>query len=414
MSASRTITKCRSCDAEKPKVFLDLGQMPLTGRFIPKNMRGNPEMSFPLKVAFCHSCSLVQITETVDPEILFADDYPYYSSFSPALLDHSKKNVSARLADRNLDPGSLVVELASNDGYLLKYYVEAGIPVLGIDPAAGPAAEARKIGVPTEVEFFTKIFADKLVGDGIKADVIHANNVLAHVADTHDFIAGIKTILKEDGVLVVEVPYLLNLMERVEFDTVYHEHLCYFSVTALVALFRHHGLYLNHIEKLKIHGGSLRLFVEKSERIQPSVTTALQEEKRIGMDKFPYYETFSTRVNALKQKLVSLIETAKSEGKSVAAYGAAAKGVILLNYCDLDRRHIDFVVDRNVHKQGQYLPGLDIPVLPPEALTDRQPDYAVILAWNFSDGIMRQQKNYTESGGRFIIPVPAPKFADVV
>ena len=406
---SHTETQCRSCKSDNISVFLDLGETPLSDRLVDPAKRDEAEPIFPLKVAFCSDCSLVQITETVDPNVLFADKYPYYSSFLPALLDHSRENVLARIEDRNLTKDSFVIELASNDGYLLKNYVEAGIPVLGIDPADGPPDAAKKVGVPTLNEFFTDELATKLAAEGKIADVIHGNNVLAHVADTNGFVAGIKKILKPDGVCVIEAPYLKPLIDHVEFDTIYHEHLCYFSVTALDHLFKRHGLYLNHVEELSIHGGSLRLFVEPFEAPKESVLALLKNEHEIGMDTPAYFQDFADRVNALKSSLVTMVRDLKEEKYTVAAYGAAAKGATMLNFCGLTHEDIDFVVDRNTHKQGQLMPGAHLPILAPEALVEKKPDYVVILAWNFADEILQQQAEYRKIGGKFIVPVPSPR-----
>lgn len=411
---SQTITGCRSCGSTALHTFLDLGVTPLADRLVKPDAVNEAEPTFPLKVAFCADCGMVQITETVDPEVLFADHYPYYSSFSPALLAHSAANVAgimARLADagRPLSADSLVIELASNDGYLLKNYVEHGVPVLGIDPADGPAEAANTIGVPTTCAFFTREFAEQLRAEGKTADVVHGNNVLAHVADTNGFVAGIRAILKDDGLAVLESPYLKPLIDHVEFDTIYHEHLLYLSVTALDKLFRRHGLYLNDIEHLSIHGGSLRMFVEPVENQKASVLDQLALEREVGMDTLAYYENFAARVDDLKTKLLELLRGLKAEGKTIAAYGAAAKGATLINYAGLGADLLDFVVDRNVHKQGQYMPGQKIPILAPEALVEKRPDYVLMLAWNFADEIRAQQTAYTEAGGQFIVPVPEPR-----
>lgn len=406
---SRTETCCRSCEGTSLERFLDLGYTPLTDRLLTTEGLSEPELVFPLEVAFCPDCSLVQILETVSPDVLFADAYPYYSSFSPALMEHSRKNVLARLEERNLGPDSLVIELASNDGYLLRNYVEKGIPVLGIDPADGPAAAARKVGVKTMCGFFTEQLASDLAEARGKADVIHANNVLAHVADTNGFVSGIATILKPTGVAVIEMPYLLPLIEQAEFDTIYHEHLCYFSLTALDKLFRRHGLFVNRVEELSIHGGSLRIFVEQSEAVEDSVTDMLANERAIGLDRSEFFAEFSARVDALRSELLALINGLKAKGHSIAAYGAAAKGATLLNYCGLDTTQIDFVVDRNVNKQGKFMPGAKLPILEPEALVERQPDFTLMLAWNFADEIIAQQEQYLARGGRFIVPVPEPR-----
>ena len=405
---SQTETMCRSCMSRRIVPFLDLGVTPLADRLLT-GAAGESEPVFPLNVVFCEDCALVQITETVTPEVLFADAYPYYSSFSPALLAHSRENALAVLAERGLTGASLVIELASNDGYLLKNYVEAGIPVLGIDPADGPAAAAERIGVPTLRDFFTLELAERLRAEGKSADVVHANNVLAHVADTNGFVLGLRTILKPDGVAVIEVPYLKSLIEHVEFDTIYHEHLCYFSVTALDHLFRRHGLYLNKIELLKIHGGSLRLFVEPKEQVTDSVKAQLQLERELGLDRFEFFRDFSNRVAALKTALVALVRDLKRDNKRIAAYGAAAKGATMLNYCGLSAQEIDFVVDRNTHKQGKFMPGAQIPVRDPAELVTEHPDYVLLLAWNFADEIFEQQAAYRAAGGKFIVPVPTPR-----
>ena len=398
---------CRSCGLTGLAPVLDLGPMALTARFPSSALE--PEARYPLEVAFCPGCTLVQVIEDVPTEEMFKHDYPYYSSFSQALLDHARASAESIIASRRLGRESLVVELASNDGYMLRNYAEAGIPALGIDPADGPAQAACEVGVPTIVEFFTADLARRLAAEGERADVVLANNVLAHVPDLNDFVEGVATLLNPDGVAVVEIAYLRDLVDHCEFDTIYHEHVCYYSVASISALLARHGLGVTHVERLPIHGGSLRVFAQHDGEPDESVRALLAEERGLGMDAIGYYETFAQRVGALTAHLHELVEGLRAEGNAVAAYGAAAKGAIMLGAAGLDARHIDFVVDRNVHKQGKYLPGSRIVVRAPEALLEEMPEYTILLPWNFRDEILAQQAEYRARGGRFIVPVPRPE-----
>jgi SAM-dependent methyltransferase len=408
ITTQRTGARCRSCDSPKLAIFLSLGDLPLSDGFLEARQLVDNEPRYPLDVAFCATCSLVQILETVPPEELFGADYPYFSSFTDTLLRHSEANVKERIAERKLGSDSLVVELASNDGYLLQYYKADGVRVLGIDPAPGPVAAARAKGIDTLEAFFGLDFAKKLAAEGRRADVIHANNVLAHVADTNGFVAGIATLLKDDGVAVIECPYVKDLIEHGEFDTIYHEHLCYFSVTALHALFSRHGLYITRVVPLSIHGGSLRVFVEKRNQPEQSVQEYIESEQRLGLDRLDYYADFSNRGNQIRTELNELLQGLKERKARIVGYGAAAKGTIMLNYVGIGQETLDFVADRNTHKQGRYIPGVRLPISSPERVLAEQPDYVLILPWNFKDEIMAQQAEYRRRGGKFIVPVPRP------
>jgi len=403
------IEACRSCGSPQLTEVLDLGQTPLADGLLRKEDLERHEPTYPLTCVVCGACGLMQLREIVEPDELFGQDYPYFSSFSDALLRHSKANVEELIAARGLGTENLVIELASNDGYLLQYYAENGIPVLGIDPAAGPVEAAIARGVPTIHDFFSLELAEKLHVEGKRADVIHANNVLAHVPDLNGFVQGIATLLASDGVAVIECPHVLELIRHVEFDTIYHEHLCYFSVTALRPLFERNGLKLQDVRSLSIHGGSLRLFVGRGGTESDEVRRIVEEERAVGLDRPDGYLDFAARVETVGVELLALLRRLKSEGASIAAYGAAAKGATLINYVGIGSEFIDFVVDRNTHKQGQFMPGQQLPIRPVEALLDEQPDYTLLLAWNFKDEIAAQQAEYRSRGGRFIVPVPVPE-----
>jgi hypothetical protein len=383
--------------------------MPLANALLRREDLDRPEPRYPLDLVFCTTCKLVQITETVPPEILFRE-YLYFSSFSEGMLAHARELTGRLVGELALGPGSLAVEVASNDGYLLQYYKAAGIPVLGIEPAKNVAEVAiRERGIPTVSEFFDIGLARQLVAEGRRADVLHANNVLAHVADLGGFVAGIREILTDDGVAVLEFPYLGEMIDRNEFDTIYHEHLCYYSLTALAHLFERQGLKAIGVERLPLHGGSLLLTVTRVDSRRapaPSVGALLDEERVRGMNDAAFYRGFAARVLALKSELRELLGRLKREGHRIAAYGAAAKGSTLLNTFQIGAETLDFVVDRNPHKQGLHMPGVRIPIAPAERLAEAMPDYTLLLTWNFADEILRQQAEYRRRGGKFIVPIP--------
>ena len=403
---------CRFCDTQLEDVFIDLGMSPLANSFLKNENEFNDEKFFPLIVFVCNKCLLVQLQEFESPEKIFGD-YAYFSSFSDTWLKHSEEYSELMIERYGLTQDSLVIEIASNDGYLLQFFKKKGIPILGIDPAANIARSAEKKGIPTLVKFFGVETALELFNKNQQADLITANNVLAHVPNLNDFVKGLKILLKPKGVITIEFPHLLELIQQNQFDTIYHEHFSYFSFLTVQRIFTQHNLTIFDVEKLDTHGGSLRIFVKHPENnelvINNRVEKLLEEEQKFGLDKLSSYSNFSEKVKLIKKNLLEFLSIAKKQNKKIVGYGAAAKGNTLLNYCNIGQDYVDFVVDRSSHKQDTFLPGTHIPVLNPEEIKKTKPDYILILPWNLREEIMGQLNFIREWGGKFVISIPEVK-----
>ncbi|HYQ71889.1 MAG TPA: class I SAM-dependent methyltransferase [Gammaproteobacteria bacterium] len=402
---------CRGCNGTRLQPFLRLGPQPLANAFLRNSDEFAGEESYPLDVYFCETCSLVQLLDVIDPSVLFRN-YIYVTGTSDTIARHNEDYAATVVDYLNLESDSLVVEVASNDGSLLKCFQAHGVRTLGVEPATNIAEMARAAGIETVNEFFNHDTARQLRESHGAASAVIGNNVMAHVDDTQDFLRGARHLLKSDGLVIIEVPYLGEFMERLEYDTVYHEHLCYFSITALLRLCDEVGLSMVRIDRVPVHGGSLRMYAGSSEHYSghaEDVLAAAAGEVAAGLTGFARYAQFASDVEANRTAIRGLLSGLKEQGKTVAGYGAPAKGNTLLNYCGIDTGLLPYTVDKSAMKVGLYTPGMHIPVLPVETLLDKQPDYVMILAWNFAEEIMNQQAEYKRRGGMFIIPLPDPK-----
>jgi C-methyltransferase C-terminal domain/Putative zinc binding domain/Methyltransferase domain len=400
---------CRFCGTPLQHTFVDLGMSPLCESYLRADQLNQMEPFYPLRVWVCGKCFLVQLEEYVSPEHIFSD-YAYFSSYSDSWLKHAESYANLMVERFGLNKESFVVELASNDGYLLQYFVQRGIPSLGIEPAANVAEVAVKKGVPTLVKFFCHEMAQELAAEGRMANLILGNNVLAQVPDLNSFVAGMKILLKPQGVITMEFPHLPRLMEENQFDTIYHEHFSYFSLWTADKIFAAHGIVLFDVEELPTHGGSLRIYGRHAEDSTKAVTqrfAALRaRECAAGVDRLEIYSAFSEQVKETKRALLDFLVRARREGKTIAGYGAPGKGNTLLNYCGIRTDFLDYTVDRNPHKQGKFLPGTHIPIFPPERIRETRPDYLLILPWNLKNEIIEQNSFIREWGGRFVVPIP--------
>ncbi len=404
--------QCRFCNTELEHVFIDLVNSPPSNSFLSSEQLNEPEIFYPLKVYTCHECFLVQIDEYKESDAIFNSEYAYFSSFSTSWLKHAKRYTDLMTERFGLNEQSLVIEIASNDGYLLQYFKEKNIPVMGVEPTSNTAEVAMQKGIKTIIEFFGTELADRLANHwDVRADLLLGNNVLAHVPDIVDFVKGMKILLATDGVITMEFPHLMQLVENNQFDTIYHEHFSYLSLQAVKRIFESEGLSLFDVEELPTHGGSLRIYArhetDNSKQVSENVKKMIEKERQKGMDKLDYYKGFQKKAMDIKLALTGFLLEQKKSGKKVAAYGAAAKGNTLLNYCGIKNDLVEFVVDANPNKQGKWLPGSHIPVVTEEYLKNGKPDFVIILPWNLKEEITIQLAYIREWGGKFLIPIPS-------
>jgi hypothetical protein len=408
--------KCRFCDNHLSNTFTDLGNTPLANSFLTPNMLNKKEINFPLKSLVCQKCFLVQVDEFEKPQNIF-NDYAYFSSYSTSWLEHVKEFSEQMINRFSLSENDQVIEIASNDGYLLKNFKNHEIPVLGIEPAANVAKIAENMGIPTVVNFFSTNSVEKIVDSGIKANLLIAFNVLPHVPNLNDFILAMKKIIDKRGIIIVQFSaYLLDVIQKCEFDMVYHEHFSYFSLFTLKKIFESNNLEIFDVQEISVHGGSLRLFLKSADnkkiKIENSVKNQLRKEEEFGITKIETYLKFQDKVDKVKEKIQDFFINAKKKGKRIVCYGAAAKGNTVLNFCQISKDSIEYVVDISPHKQGKFLPGIHLPIYSPEKIKDTKPDYIVILAWNLKDEIIKQMDFVKEWGGQFVVLIPEVKILE--
>jgi SAM-dependent methyltransferase len=402
--------QCRSCSADLSQVVVDLGSSPLSNAFLSENQLGEVEPFYPLKAYVCGRCLLMQIKAFEPPETIF-QEYAYFSSFSESWLEHCRRYAQATIERFALGAQSRVVEIASNDGYLLRFFRDAGVPVLGVEPARNVAEVALQRGVPTVTQFLGRKMALVMAEQGQHADLLIGNNVLAHVPDLNDFVAGLAILLKPHGVLSLEFPHVQELLARGQFDTIYHEHFCYFSLLSASSVLARHGLDVFDVERIPTHGGSLRVFASHRaaarERMKAAPAELIAAERQAGLDQTATYCGLEARARAAKRSLLRFLIEAREQGKSVAGYGAPAKGNTLLNYCGIRHDLLEYTVDLNPYKQGRYLPGTRVPIFAPEKISETKPDYVLILPWNLRDEVVGQLSHIRQWGGRFVVPIPS-------